>query len=379
MEMERVQPLVKVTQWVSGKAGNATQTFWLPRPSSDHQTTHSWPGWNKLVCLSIRRELSETAIYLFPFQTFACHLFHQLMGKSHQITFTLKILFLLIFQRNAILIWKSKEYYFFSLIISHSVTLACGYFNNPQKLLPLPSLLMASSFASFSMWPSLYWGRASRGSWQRHVSWTSQALTWLFLLLLFWMLLDHKRTQSSRQLHPTCHLKCSQRWRSNRAPARVQSNFTGDEGKAMQPGLLPVSTTSCQRPQGRERPLTLWAAGPAHASTLPLFLAAHKVVSPNVFYLSCLIINISSSEWTKLFTPTDLLPCWGPPSRLWVWVFDQPAACPSFLFAVSRCAQWWLLPGAFNRNTEQQRNGVREGNGCVVRVLSRLFSSLRIC
>ena len=69
-------------------------------------------------------------------------------------------------------------------IVSHCVTLAVWLLRKPTEAASF-ALPMASSFASFSMWPSLYWGRASRGSWQKQVPWTSQALTWLFLLLLF--------------------------------------------------------------------------------------------------------------------------------------------------------------------------------------------------
>lgn len=79
----------------------------------------------------------------------------------------LKNLFLLIFQGNAILIWKSKKDHF-SPSISHCVTLAVWPLRKPTEAAS-SALPMASSFASFPMWPSLYWGRASRGSWQRQV------------------------------------------------------------------------------------------------------------------------------------------------------------------------------------------------------------------
>lgn len=172
------------------------------------------------------------------------------MGRSLQIIFHSKKPSFINFSRKYRLNLEEQEGWLFP-IVPHCITLAVWPLRKPAEAASF-ALPMAGSFASFSMWPSLYWGRASRGFWQRQVPRTSQALTWLFLLLLFWMLLDHKRTQFSRQLHPTCHLKCSQWWWSNRAPARVQSNFTRDKGKVIQPILLPVSTISCQRPQGGE-------------------------------------------------------------------------------------------------------------------------------
>lgn len=176
---------------------------------------------------------------------------------------TLKNLLLINFSKNTVFISENKQDGYFCPIVSYCVTLAVWPLGKPTEAASR-ALPMASSFASFSMWPSLYWGRASHGSWQRHVSWTSQPLTWLFLFLLFWMLLDHKRTQFSCQLHPTCHLKCSQWWQPNRASARVQGNFPREEGKAGQPDLQPMRTISYQRPQGRERFVALWAVGPAH-------------------------------------------------------------------------------------------------------------------
>lgn len=149
---------------------------------------------------------------------------------------------------------------FFS-IVSYCITLAVWPLRKPAEAAAF-ALPMASSFASFSMWPSLYWGRASRGFWQRQVPRTSQALTWLFLLLLFWMLLDHKRTQFSRQLHPTCHLKCSQWWWSNRAPARVQATL-------LRTGEKQYNEFSCQwvpspaKDHRGEKAFQSWAMGPA--------------------------------------------------------------------------------------------------------------------
>lgn len=72
--------------------------------------------------------------------------------------------------------------------------------NSGMWLLQKPT--ETASFASFSMWPSLCWGLASRGSGQRHVPRTSQALTWLFFLLLFWMLLDHREARAPASYTP---------------------------------------------------------------------------------------------------------------------------------------------------------------------------------
>lgn len=177
---------------------------------------------------------------------------------------------------------------------------------------------MAGSFASLSMWPFLYWGRASRGFWQRKVPRTSQALTWLFLLLLFWRLLDHKRTQFSRQLNPTHHLKWSQWWLSNEAPARVQDDFTRDKRKAVQP-------SPANDHKGTERLSALCSAGQAWWVNSPTFSHGYKVVSLSILYLSCLIINTSVSKWANLFIPKSLLVFWGQLSKVWVRIFKEPA------------------------------------------------------
>lgn len=63
----------------------------------------------------------------------------------------------------------------------------------------------------------------------------------------------------------------------------------------------------------------------------------------------------------------------GQRSKLWVGVCDWPTARPHLVLAISRA-----LRGLHSQKPEQQRNGIREPEGCVVVVPSRLLFLLPV-
>lgn len=60
------------------------------------------------------------------------------------------------------------------------------------------------------------------------------------------MLLDHREPWAPASYTPHA-IEMDPELTILQASARVQSNLTGDKGKAVQPAPLPVSTVSCQR------------------------------------------------------------------------------------------------------------------------------------
>lgn len=80
----------------------------------------------------------------------------------------------------------------------------------------------------------------------------------------------------------------------------------------------------------------------------------------------------------KLFTLKDLWPFGGQLSKLWVGVCDQPIARPLLVLALSHHALRGLRFQTLLAEAELQRNGIKEPEGCVVTVLSRLLFLLPV-